>query len=241
MKLIINKNVYQNIESYFKEIRENINSIEGIALEVVLTKDGIPIVMPPYASIILNIQIVRIIQNTNLNDITGYDILTLEEALNRLNGINKKIVIIYIPISTTQYAQNIELINKINRQQVINLYNVLAKNPNLNFYVASISHSIIFHLKANNINYKIGVILSPYETNYIDVDFYVFSPEMLSVPILRQQLSIPKEVMVSTHGDEEMMTTYNFFNQFSGIEKNAMLNSISFITDYPLILYRLFN
>ena len=84
-------------------------------------------------------------------------------------------------------------------------------------------------------------MLSPYETNYIDVDFYIFSPEMLSYPILKQQLEFNKEAMISSRGCGEMMIIYNFFNSLPQNEATELFNSISFISDYPLIIYKLFN
>ena len=64
---------------------------------------------------------------------------------------------------------------------------------------------------------------------------------MLSYSILKQQLEFNKEAMVSSRGCEEMMIIYNFFNNFSSEETNEIFHSISFISDYPLIIYKLFN
>lgn len=241
MKLIVNKNTYQSFDAFFNEVKQNMNLIEGVSIEVIETKDGIPIVITPYLSNATNTQVIIALQNTNLKDIKDYEVLTLEAALSNLKDITKKIVINFIPIPTTPYAQNIELINEINQNQVNNLYKILNMYPTLNFYVSSISHNIIYHMKRNLIKYKIGVILTQFETNYIDVDFYIFSPEMLSFPILKQQLSFNKEIMISTRGNEDMMTIYNFFHKFPEKESEVLINSVSFITSYPIILYQLLN
>lgn len=241
MKLIANQNLFQSSEEFLKQIARNIDYLEGVLIEVTLTKDGIPVIIIPYTSTTLSAQAIKNIQTTNFNDIKNYDLVTLDNFLNSLGQINNKIVINFVPIPTTQYAQNLELINQINQQQVINLYNILNKYPSLNIYLSSISHAIIRQIKQINSNSKIGVILSAYETNYIDVDFYIFSPEMLSYPILKQQLEFNKEAMISSRGCEEMMIIYNFFNSFSSDMANNIFNSISFISDYPLIIYKLFN
>lgn len=237
MKIITNKNMFQSTTAFFNSFKKNEALLEGVSLSVVLTKDGIPIVITPYASNAANAQIIKTIQNTDLKDIKDFDIVTLEETFNNLKGSTKKVVIIFIPISTTPYAQNIELINKINRAQVDRLYEVIDKYPNLNIYLSTISHSIIYHIKARNPRNKIGVILTAYETNYIDVDFYIFSPEMLSIPILRQQLNFNKEAMISSSSCEDMMMIYNFFNVKSQ-EITNIFNNVSFITNYPIIFYK---
>lgn len=241
MKIIVNRNIFLTTDEFFKSIQDNINYIEGISLQVLLTKDGIPIVMAPTTSEAFAAQVIKNVQSTNLNDIKDYEVLTLEEALNRLSPFNKKIIVNFIPISTTPFAQNIEAINRINQKQVEELYRVLDKYPNLNIYVASISHSIIYQIKKQNKRNKIGVVLSLYETTYIDVDFYIFSPNMLNYPILNQQLRLNKEVMVSSRSCEEMMIIYNFFNKLPNPQGSSMFNNISFISNHPLITYRLFN
>lgn len=241
MKIIVNRNVFQTTDEFFKQIKDSLDYIEGISLQVLLTKDGIPIVMMPTTSDAFVAQVIKNVQNTNLNDIKDYEVLTLTDTLNRLSTFNKKIIINFIPISTTPFAQNIELINKVNQNQVENLYKVLDQYPNLNIYLASISHNIIYQIKKQNKRNKIGVVLSLYETNYIDVDFYIFSSEMLSYPILNQQLRINKEVMISSRNCEEMMIIYNFFDKLPNPQSDNMFNNISFISNYPLIIYKLFN
>ncbi len=241
MKLIVNKNVFQSKKNFFNEINNSTEYIDGVSLEVVLSKDNIPVVITPYEEESLNAQLISYIQKTPLDEISGYEVITLKEALENFKNLNKKILINFIPISTTPYAQNIELINKINKEQVDNLYKVLDEYPSINLYVSSISHNIIFHIKDRENTHHIGVILSAYETNYIDVDFYIFSPEMLSLPILNQQLEYEKEVMIITQSSEDMMTTYKFFRGCPKHDGIKIFNNVSFISNYPLILYKLFN
>lgn len=241
MKLIISRNVYQTNNDFFKVINEMKNDIEGISIEVILTKDGIPIVMSPSTSDSLNSQIIKSIQSTNFNDITEYEVLTLSTTLNMLRGVIKKIIINFIPMSTVPLAQNIEAVNEFNKRQVEELYKVLDQYPDLNIYVSSISHNIIFHINNRHSNNKVGVIITPYETNYIDVDFYIFSPGLLSLPLLKQQLRFNKEVMVASRDCEDLMHIYNFFNTISNPERNIIFNATSFISNYPIIIYNLFN
>lgn len=239
MKLIANKNIFQSTETYFSYIKNNLNLIDGASLEVVLTKDKIPLVITTYPSTDITSQVIKAIQNTNLEDITDYDILTLNDALQKLNNLPILVLINFIPLPTTPYAQNIEIINKVNREQVEIIYNIIDKYPNLNIYLASLNHNIIFHIKERNKKNKTGVILTPYETNYIDVDFYIFSPEMLSLPILSQQISFNKEIMISSRSSEDMMNINNFFNKINNIDKQKILNYVFFISDYPLIINKL--
>lgn len=239
LKLIASKNFYQTNDMFLSLIKEYSNSLYGVALEVVQTKDAIPIVITLYESNDLNDQMIKSIQTSNLRDIKDYNFMILDKALEKLNYLKDKVIIKFTPLPTTPYAQNIEAINKSNQEQVDNLFKVLDKHKNLDIYLATVSHNIIYNIKKKLSKIKIGVILTPYETNYIDVDFYMFSPQMLSYPILTQQMQFNKEVIITSKNCEDMMLIYNFFSTFNIQEANIMINTAAFMSDYPLIIYKL--
>ena len=197
MKIITNKNFYSNMEEFLDEFLDNQNSLDGISLEVVLARDGVPMSITTTAYESVDNELIKQIQNTKSDNIKNDNIWPLERVLNKLRNIKNKIVINFIPIPTIAFAQDTEAINKINEDQVSSLFSITNKYPALNFYISSLSRNIIFHLKNRETKNKIGVILSPYDDSYVDVDFYVFPPEMLNLSIMAEQLSINKELMIS--------------------------------------------
>lgn len=147
MKIIANKGFYSNMEEFLDEFLENQNSLDGIALEVVLARDGVPMSVTTTTYESVDNELINQIQNTKSDNIKNDNIWTLERVLNKLGNIKNKIVINFIPIPTIAFAQDTEAINKINEDQVSSLFSVINKYPTLNFYISSLSRNIIFHLK----------------------------------------------------------------------------------------------
>ena len=73
MKLIVNRNLLQSGEEFLKQFMNNVNYLEGILMEVTLTKDGIPVIIVPYDSTTLSAQAIKNIQTTNFNNITSIE------------------------------------------------------------------------------------------------------------------------------------------------------------------------
>ena len=95
MKIIAHKsNLYNN-----KTFIESVNSIEGLTgvmLDIVMTKDKQVLVFSPVTT---NKITINTIQNNNLSELTYYDILTLDDALNMLNNFKGKIIINLLPLN----------------------------------------------------------------------------------------------------------------------------------------------
>ena len=147
MKIITNKNFYSNMEEFLDEFVDNQNSLDGISLEVVLARDGVPMSITTTAYESVDNELIKQIQNTKSDNIKNDNIWPLERVLNKLRNIKNKIVINFIPIPTIAFAQGTEAINKINEDQVSSLFSIINKYPALNFYISSLSRNIIFHLK----------------------------------------------------------------------------------------------
>ena len=216
MKIITNKNFYSNMEEFLDEFLDNQNSLDGISLEVVLARDGVPMSITTTAYESVDNELIKQIQNTKSDNIKNDNIWPLERVLNKLRNI----------------------INKINEDQVSSLFSITNKYPALNFYISSLSRNIIFHLKNRETKNKIGVILSPYDDSYVDVDFYVFPPEMLNLSIMAEQLSINKELMISCAVCQNIKTVYEFLHNPKVKNLNEIINKVAFISNYPIIAYK---
>ena len=94
MKIIAHKsNLYNN-----KTFIESVNSLEGLTgvmLDIVMTRDKQVLVFSPVTT---NKITINTIQNNNLSELTYYDILTLDQALNMLNNFKGKIIINLLPL-----------------------------------------------------------------------------------------------------------------------------------------------
>ena len=95
MKIIAHKsNLYNN-----KTFIESVNSIEGLTgvmFDIVMTRDKQVLVFSPVTT---NKITINTIQNNNLSELTYYDILTLDDALNMLNNFKGKIIINLLPLN----------------------------------------------------------------------------------------------------------------------------------------------
>ena len=64
MKIIANKSFYSNMEEFLDEFLENQNSLDGIALEVVLARDGVPMSITTTTYESVDNELINQIQNT---------------------------------------------------------------------------------------------------------------------------------------------------------------------------------
>lgn len=238
MKIIANKSYYSTMEEFLNEFLSNSSILDGISLEVILARDGVPLAITTTAYESVDNESIKQLQNTKSTDIDNNNVWTLEKVLEKIKNIDNKIVINYIPIPTIAYSQDIEAINKLNKDQVIALFSIINKYPDLNFYISSMSRNIIYHFKNQETKNKIGVVLSPYDDSYVDVDFYVFPPEMLNLSIIKEQLSIKKELMISCAVCQNIKTVYEFLNSAKVKNEKNIFDEISFISNYPLIAYK---
>ena len=96
-------------------------------------------------------------------------------------------------------------------------------------------------MKQNDLKVKYGFAIVGFDLYYIDVDYYLFTVEMLNFPLLKQQIDNKKEVMVYIGNDYELSYLYDIF---LGDKKTNLteeiFKSIYIIGDYPEILHKTF-
>ena len=228
MKIIAHKsNLYNN-----KTFIESVNSIEGltgIMLDIVMTKDKKVLVFSPVTT---NKITINTIQNNNLSELTYYDILTLDDALNMLNNFKGKIIINLLPLNEALLIEDYEKIVSNNLTYTEEVKKVTDRFPNLDIYVCSSSYNLLYQIIRVFLNRKKGVVLSEDSGSYIDVDFYIFIPSMLNEKIMSEQLSIGKEVMVKMEDADDISIVINF------LEKNRKnKENYQYITNHAKIFY----
>ena len=228
MKIIAHKsNLYNN--KTFIETVNNLEGLTGVMLDVVMTKDKKVLVFSPVTT---NKITINTIQNNNLSELTYYDILTLEQALNMLNSFKGKIIINLLPLNEALLIVDYQKVISNNLSYTEEVKKVIDRFPNLNIYVCSSSYNLLYQIIRMFTNRKKGVVLSEDSGSYIDVDFYIFIPSMLNEKIMAEQLSIGKEVMIIMTDADDISIVISF------LEKNIKnKENYQYITNHAKIFY----
>ena len=198
-------------------------------LDVVMTKDKKVLV---FSRVTTNKITINTIQNNNLNELTYYDILTLEDALTMLNNFKEKIIINLLPLNEAILIEDYEKVVSNNLSYTEEVKKVIDRFPNLNIYVCSSSYNLLYQIIRVFTNRKKGVVLSEDSGSYIDVDFYIFIPSMLNEKIMAEQLNIGKEVMIIMEDADDISIVISFLENNRNNKENYQ-----YITNHAKIFY----
>lgn len=228
MMIIIHKsNLYNNKE--FIETVNTLDKLSGVMLDIIMTKDKKVLV---FSKVTTNKATINTIQSNNLNELSYYDILTLEDALTMLNKFDGKIILNLIPLNEALLVEDYKKVVADNLDYTREVKKITDKFKNLDFYIASSSYNLLYQIIRVFENVKKGVILDENSGSYIDVDFYIFVPSMLNEKIMAEQLKFNKEVMIIMEDLDDLAIVVNF------LENNKVnKNNYQYITNYPKIFY----
>lgn len=232
MQIIAHKNNLYNNKDFINKVESDHQNLNGIMLDIIKTKDERLLVFSPVST---NKTTIDTIQNNNLEEISYLDILTLEDALKILETFKEKILLNILPLNEAVVIEDHQKTVKNNEHYIELVNSVISKYKNLNLYICSISHNLLYHIIRKIENVKYGVILSVNDSTYIDVDFYIFSPEMLKESILKQQLDLKKEVMIQMHDCDDMTNVTCFL--MNTIKQKEIIKDMQFITNHSQLFY----
>lgn len=239
MKIISHKNIKYDYYSFLNQTINNPN-IVGVSFDVLMTSDQKIIIYTPTSNFSSTIST---LQSNTYENLKTSDILPLDETLREFVGTNKKIIINLLPIISVQITNyNLENIVRINEQYVRVVKSILDKYPTLEFYIASSNENLVYHIKRILSNHKNGFVLTNLNTTYQDVDFYIFTTNMLDEKIIRQQLSLNREIMIYILNaqDMDMVLDWIYSDNFNKINEQ-IFNEIYFINNFPQLFLKLFN
>ncbi len=240
LQIIAHKsNLYNNRE--FMDIARNTRyEITGIMLDIIITKDKKVLVFSPVST---NQTTLNTIQNSDLNEISFLDVFLLEEALAMLHDSEHKIILNLLPLNEAVVIEQYQKIVRDNEEYIRLVKEVVDRYPQLHLYLCSSSYNLLYVLKRMITNFKVGVMLDVNNSNYVDVDFYVFTSDMLEKKILQQQIDIGKEVMIQMDNCDQMTKVVQFIvedypdlsfaEQFQYITNHSGLFSLMFNHCYP--------
>ena len=239
MKLIVQKNVKYTLKEFFDEII-NYDYLEGIALNVVKTKDNVLVVVNLSSQ---NPSFVKTVYSNEFVNLKGFEMFPLFEIINYLDkiGYKKKVIldiIPYQPIKLTE-EQNKLLVDEY-KEYARNLKEIFI-NCNLDIYIHSISRTLIEFIKRENVKGKIGFAIVGFDLNYIDVDYYLFTVEMLNFPLMKQQLDSNKDVIIYFGTEYELSYVYDISkgNNKTKLTEHVF-KDVYIMGDYPEILKETF-
>ena len=228
MMIIAHKsNLYNN-----KNFVESVNQLEGLAgimLDVVMTKDKQVLV---FSRVTTNKITINTIQNNNLNEISYYDILTLEDALTMLENFKGKIIINLLPLNEALLIEDYQKVVDNNLRYTEVVKTITDKFVHANIYICSSSYNLLYQIIRVFPNDKHGVILDENSGSYIDVDFYIFVPNMLDERIMSEQLSLQKEVMIMMEDCDDLSIVLSFLEDNRNNKENYQ-----YITNHAKIFY----
>ena len=230
MMIIANKsNLYNN--KNFIEAVNNLEGLTGVMLDIVMTKDKKVLV---FSRVTTNKITINTIQNNNLSELLYYDILSLDEALTMLKDFKGKIILNLIPLNEALLIDDYQKVVADNLNYTEEVKKVVSKYPSVNIYVCSSSYNLLYQITKIFVNNKKGVILDENSGSYIDVDFYIFIPSMLNEKIMREQLSLNKEVMIIMEDADDITIVLEFLE-----DNMTNKDNYQYITNHAKIFYNI--
>lgn len=234
MSIIARRNNLENPITFLNNANDS-TYIDGILLEVTMTKDGIIVIYNSTDN--LGVTLDRI-QNSNFEDLDKTSVESLDTILQLLDGWKKKIIIrvssLLSPILSDQtlleyQEKNSSYIDKINK--------IIIKYPTLNTNLHSTNTHLIFYLKQIVKSSPIGLELIDENDSYVDVNYYIFPTTLLDYGVIKQQLDLNKDVMVTIKASDDLVLLYNFFDRYPTLLD--IKYNIQFITSYPKLVNEL--
>lgn len=226
----IRNNRYNNYNFVSKAYHDK--KIEGILLDIVMTRDNQIIIFPEETNTELGL---KDIQKQTLKEIKNSEIEPLENYLSLLTDFNKRIILNIIPLNQpiiTDY--NAEIIFQQNLFYVTQILNIVKQYPKHNINLMSTNLNLLTILQKEAKNYPLAWYILTDNTNYIDLNIYIFNSAMLNDAILAQQLDNQKEIMVYVLNSNCINNVFNFFkDKDKNPIKKRIFDEISVITHYP--------
>lgn len=240
MKLIIQKGEKYTNEDFFKQVI-HYEYIDGITLNVAKTNDDVLVVFNLASS--SNV-LIKNIYESSYQQLKNLEVISLETVIRYLSQINypKKILLNLIPYKLMQLTeeQNKLLIEEYKTYARL-LKNCL-QDINLQIGIHSVSRSLLEFVRKSNITTSFGFAVVGYDLNYIDVDYYIFTVDMLNLPLIKQQIGLGKDVIIYIQNDFELSFIYDMF---LGAKKTDLTKEIykdvHLMGNYPEVLKKTFD
>lgn len=241
MRIIAQKSNNQNTYNFFSSGLSN-SYIDGISFNITYTKDNKVVIFNTPS---LEPAITNTINTSTLGELQGYEISQLEEELKNLEHVSNK-KDIYILLSLPNYGvltdTNIEMVTMNMNSYVDEVKKIVDSYPNLTINLHSYNRNLVTIMKQRITNHPIGFAITGLDPTFIDVDYYVIAANVFKDSIIDTLLKRKKEVIIYVLTSYYMSYLYeHYLGEKSTPELQQSLQKISFMTDYPLIINKLFS
>ncbi len=237
MEIIVQKTSYYNTERFFEEaILEPY--VSGVAFNLIFSRDHKILIFSPNTSDSINIM--------NLQDITSTMdtslVLDLEDALTRIkrSGKNLKVLLNLIPISydIINDASVLQLAT-LNQEYMKELEKIVKEYTDLDISLHSISRNLL--VVADEIfSHSLGFFIYGGDLNLMDVDYYVFTTNMIDDTIFEQEIARDKGIYLQLIGSTDLALVVNHYDsKYSTALSQKVLPHLGFIVNQPNLIYRL--
>ena len=239
MKIIIQKGEKYSAKEFFNKIID-LEYIDGITLNVAKTTDNILVVFNLASS---SSVLIKNIFTSSYEQMKNLEIIRLESVIRYLDQIHypKKVLLNLIPYKPIQLTEEQNKLLMIEYENYASQLEEMLKNLNIDIYIHSASRSLLEVVRRKEIPCQYGFAIVGYDLNYIDVDYYVFTVEMLNFPLMKQQINLKKKVMIYVQNDYELSIVYDLFieNKKSSVTEE-LSKEIYVIGNYPELLQKMF-
>lgn len=240
MKIIAHKTSFYLTDDFFKNII-TADYVDGVILDIVLNVDNKILVYNYDSSFEYS---VKQFQNTPLNKIIGSSVLTLEEALELIYE-NRKTIPIFLNLvpNTLDISSEEDLLalNKRNREYLFELNNVLKKYTNMDISLHSINRNLVLLIQKEFLKHKTGFVIYVSDLTPTEVDYYIFPTYMINDVIFKEILDNNRRIMIYAENESDLATiTEKYASSKTTDFSKSILNDLSFISNQPILLNKIF-
>ena len=237
MEIIVQKTSYYNTERFFEEaILEPY--VSGVAFNLIFSKNHDILIFSPNSSDsvgIMNLKDINSMADTNF-------ILDLKDALDRIrkSGKRLKVLLNLIPISYDIIDDaSFQELAKLSLEYMQELKKIIDEYPDLDISLHSISRNLL--VVADSIfSHSLGFFLYGADLNLMDVDYYVFTTNMIDDTIFEQELARDKGIYLQLIGSTDLALVVNHYDsKYSTALSQKVLPHLGFIVNQPNLIYRL--
>lgn len=241
MRIIAQKSNTLNTDDFLKDSLTK-SYIDAMSFNVAYTKDRRVVV---FNSNVAGIAVMNTINNSTLGELKNYEIVLLEDVLQKLKEapVKKDIYLNLAPIR--QGILNDENIQEVTNEMnayIKSLKTILASYSTLTINLHSVSRNLIVMMQKEITTHRIGFAVTGNDFNFIDVDYYILLSSTQDDSMIDVLHKNNKEVILYILSDYYISYLYeHYLGEKSTPELQQTFSKLGIMTNYPDIIYRVFS
>ncbi len=241
LRIIVQKSNIQNTNDFINDAL-NQSYIDSLGFNITYTLDNKIVI---FNSNTLDIATTNTINHSTFEQLQNYEISLLTDMLGKINAhpIRKDIYINLIPSDPGIIDDsNIQSVTDQMNKYINNVKTIIEQYPSLNFNLHSANRSLVTLLKQEIKTARIGFVFTGNDLSFIDVSYYVLTPNSQNDAIIDTLLEANKEVIIYISSDYSMSYLYeHYLGEKSTPHLQEVISKLAFMTNYPEMTYQLFS